>query len=95
MITRKERVKSIPPSDFYRFELPSMPSPTGGGWCNAGLCPFHDDRKAGSFWVNVDTGAFVCFSCSTKGGDVISFTQQRDSLSFPDAVSKLAKEWGV
>ena len=86
---------SIPPADFYRAELPTMPVPRGGGWRDGGLCVFHDDKHAGSFRVNLETGAFVCFACGTKGGDIIAFIQQRDGLSFPDATRKLADDWGV
>lgn len=86
---------NIPPVEFYRIELPDMPPPRGGGWCNGGLCPFHDDKHAGSFCVNLETGGFNCFSCGTRGGDIIAFIQQRDGLSFPDAVHKLTNEWGL
>ncbi len=85
----------ISPVDFYRSELPAMPAPRGGGWRDGGLCPFHPDRHAGSFRVNLLTGAFTCFSCGNKGGDIIAFIQQRDGLSFPEAVQKLSNEWGL
>lgn len=85
---------SIPLADFFRAELPAMPSPHGGGWRDAGLCCFHDDKTAGSFRVNLDTGAFTCFACGAKGADIIAFTQLRDGLSFTDALQKLAKDWG-
>ncbi len=86
---------SIPPADFFRAELPAMPSPRGGGWRDGGLCCFHDDKTAGSFRVNLDTGVFTCFSCGAKGGDIIAFIQLRDGLSFSDALHSLAKEWGI
>ncbi|SEF42698.1 CHC2 zinc finger domain-containing protein [Nitrosomonas ureae] len=85
----------IRPIDFYRNELPAMPPPRGGGWRDGGLCPFHPDKQAGSFRVNLETGAFICFSCGTKGGDIIAYIQQRDGLSFPEAVQKLSTEWGL
>ena len=91
-----EKVKaSIPPADFYRAELPAMPPPRASGWRDGGLCPFHADSRAGSFRVNLETGAFTCFSCGAKGSDIIAFTQLREGLSFPEALSKLANEWGV
>ncbi len=34
------------------------------------LCPYHDDHKAGSFSVNLETGMNFCFSCGTGGGFV-------------------------
>ena len=86
---------SIPPGDFYRAELPTMPSPRGGGWRDGGLCPFHADKHAGSFRVNLDTGGFTCFSCGSKGADIVAFIQLRDGLSFPEALKKLADEWGL
>jgi DNA primase len=85
----------IPPAEFYRAELPAMPPPRGSGWRDGGLCPFHDDKHTGSFRVNLETGAFVCFSCGSKGGDIIAFIQQRDGLSFPEALNKLSNEWGL
>jgi CHC2 zinc finger len=91
-----QNVKSyIPPAYFYRDELPGMPPPRGGGWCDGGLCPFHDDKHTGSFRVNLETGAFTCFSCGTKGSDIIAFIQHRDGLNFSEAVQKLTDEWGL
>lgn len=88
-------VKTIPASDFYRSELQTMPAPKGGGWRDGGLCLFHDDRHAGSFRVNLDSGGFKCFACDAAGGDIVAFTQLRDGLGFTDAVHKLASEWGL
>jgi len=91
-----ENVKAlIPPADFYRAELPAMPPPRGGGWHDGGLCVFHADNHAGSFRVNLETGAFTCFSCGAKGSDIIAFVQLRDGLSFPEALNKIANEWGI
>ena len=86
---------AISPADFYQCELPDMPSSNQGGWRDGGLCPFHADNHAGSFRVHLETGAFCCFSCGAKGGDVIAFTMQRDGLSFSDALKRLAEDWGV
>ena len=85
----------ITPGNFYHAELPAMPPPRGSGWRDGGLCPFHPDKQAGSYRVNLETGAFLCFACGTKGGDIIDFIQQRDGLSFPEAVQKLSSEWGL
>jgi DNA primase len=85
---------AIRPTEFYMLELAGMPNPKQVRWNNGGLCPFHDDRKPNSFYVNVDTGAFKCFSCGSSGGDIISFIQLRHGLLFCEALQKLAKEWG-
>jgi DNA primase len=58
-----------------------------------GLCPFHAE-KTPSFHVHPDRGFFKCFGCGT-GGDVITFLQKSESLSFGDAVQALAKKAGI
>lgn len=32
------------------------------------LCPFHNDRHIGSFFVSPTTGSFQCWSCHARGG---------------------------
>ncbi len=86
----------IPPADFYRVEVPTMPPPKREtGWVSGGLCPFHADHHRGNFRVNLDSGAFTCFACGAKGGDIITFTRLRHGLSFPEALQALADAWGV
>ena len=58
-----------------------------------GLCPFHGE-KTPSFSVNRDKQIFHCFGCG-KGGNVIGFIMDIESLSFPDAVQFLAKRAGM
>ena len=86
---------AISPADFYQYVLPDMPRTNKGGWRDGGLCPFHADSQAGSFRVNLDYGAFCCFSCGAKGADIVAFTMQRDGLTFPEALKQLAEDWGV
>src|SRR5512133_2611226 len=52
------------------------------------LCPFHKE-KSPSFNVNPQRQIFHCFGCH-KGGDVFRFIQEYESLSFPEAVRRLA-----
>jgi DNA primase len=58
-----------------------------------GLCPFHSE-KTPSFHVHPDRGFFKCFGCGV-GGDVITFTQKLENLTFGDAVRTLAVKAGV
>jgi hypothetical protein len=64
-------------------------------WAIAGLCPFHDDRSAGSFKVNYESGAFTCFSCGERGGDIITYVQKKYDLLFREALEKLRNDWRV
>ncbi|MFN4042026.1 MAG: DNA primase [Brevundimonas sp.] len=58
-----------------------------------GLSPFTKE-KSPSFFVNDDKGFFHDFS-SGKHGDVISFLQETERLSFVEAVERLAAEAGM
>ena len=57
-----------------------------------GLCPFHDERSP-SFTVRPQVGRYHCFGCG-EDGDVISFVQKLDHISFHEAVEKLAHRIG-
>ncbi len=58
-----------------------------------GLSPFTKERSP-SFFVNDDKGFFHDFS-SGKHGDLISFLQETERLTFMEAVERLAGEAGV
>jgi len=87
----------IPDSDIARVrELSPIADVVGehvtlksaGGGSLKGLCPFHDERSP-SFNVTPARGFWHCFGCG-EGGDVISFVQKIDQLSFSEAVEQLA-----
>jgi DNA primase len=58
-----------------------------------GLSPFSKERTP-SFFVNDDKGHFFDFS-SGKNGDLITFLQETERLSFVEAVERLAAEAGM
>jgi DNA primase len=64
-----------------------------GGGSLKGLCPFHDE-KTPSFQVTPVRGFFYCFGCG-EGGDVLTFMQKIDNLSFAEAVERLADRVGL
>lgn len=57
-----------------------------------GLCPFHSE-KSPSFNVRNSPAFYHCFGCGA-GGDVFKFLQEIESLSFTDAVIRLADKLG-
>ena len=59
----------------------------------SGLCPFHQEKTA-SFSVSPSKGVFYCFGCG-KGGDAITFLRELESLSYVEAVERLAQLAGV
>ncbi len=65
--------------------------PAGSGSLK-GLCPFHDERSP-SFTVRPAVGLYHCFGCG-EGGDVYSFVQKVDGVSFVEAVERLAGTLG-
>ncbi len=58
-----------------------------------GLCPFHQE-KSPSFSVNVAHSYFYCFGCHAKG-DVFTFVQRIENISFPEAVRVVAQKSGI
>jgi DNA primase len=57
-----------------------------------GLCPFHDERSP-SFHVRPQVGYYHCFGCG-EGGDVFTFLQKMDHVTFTEAVERLAAKIG-
>jgi DNA primase len=57
-----------------------------------GLCPFHDERSP-SFHVKPASGFYHCFGCG-ESGDVYSFMQKMDHVTFTEAVERLAEKIG-
>jgi DNA primase len=59
----------------------------------AGLCPFHQEKTA-SFSVHAGNQFFHCFGCNA-GGDVFSFVQKIENITFPEAVRMVAEKLGM
>jgi len=58
-----------------------------------GLCPFHSE-KTPSFYVHGADQFYKCFGCDAKG-DLFTFVQQIESLTFPEALKSLAERYGI
>jgi DNA primase len=58
-----------------------------------GLCPFHDDRRP-SLDVDPRRQRYRCWACG-KFGDVLSFVQEHEKISFPEALELLARRAGI
>lgn len=58
-----------------------------------GLCPFHQE-KTPSFMVTRNKQLFKCFGCG-QGGNVFTFIQKMENLSFVESVKMLAKRAGI
>ena len=57
-----------------------------------GLCPFHSE-KSPSFGVSVTKNLWHCFGCG-EGGNLFQFLNKIDSLTFVEAMEKLAAKVG-
>src|SRR5271166_4750236 len=58
-----------------------------------GLCPFHQE-KTPSFSVQASNQFFHCFGCNA-GGDVFTFIQKIENITFPEAVRMVAEKLGI
>ena len=68
-------------------------TPQRGGREHVGLCCFHDDHNP-SMRVYADRQSYRCWVCNA-GGDCFSFVQEREKVSFPEALEILAKRAGI
>jgi DNA primase len=59
----------------------------------SGLCPFHKE-KSPSFSVHATRQFFHCFGCGVSG-DVFSFIQKIENVSFPESVRFVAQKCGI
>ena len=59
----------------------------------SGLCPFHGE-KTPSFSVHATRQFYHCFGCGVSG-DVFSFVQKIENISFPEALRVVAQKMGV
>jgi DNA primase len=58
-----------------------------------GLCPFHGE-KTPSFSVHSTRQYYYCFGCHEKG-DVFTFIQKIENISFPESVRLVAQKLGI
>src|SRR5258707_9835138 len=59
----------------------------------SGLCTFHKE-KTPSFSVHATRQFYHCFGCG-QSGDVFSFVQKIENITFPEAVRAVAQKMGV
>lgn len=59
----------------------------------SGLCPFHNENTP-SFSVHATLQFFHCFGCGVSG-DVFTFIQKIENVTFPEAVRTLAQKLGI
>jgi hypothetical protein len=57
------------------------------GWAQLG-CIFHEDRHA-SLSIHREWGAFRCFACGARGGDLLAFEMLRSGTDFKSAARAL------
>jgi DNA primase len=58
------------------------------------LCPFHDDKRAGSFTIYTGKSHYFVFTCHScgKSGDAVDIVMKVKNLPFLEAVKMIAKD---
>src|ERR1022692_1534671 len=59
----------------------------------SGLCPFHAE-KTPSFSVHATRQFFHCFGCG-ESGDIFTFIQKVENITFPEAIRLIAQKLGI
>jgi DNA primase len=79
--------------DIVRIIGDYLPLKKTGAVNFTGLCPFHKE-KSPSFSVHTTRQFYHCFGCSASG-DVFSFVQKIENITFPEAIRRVAEKMGV
>ena len=87
----KETVKQQ--ADIVRIIGDYIKLKKAGAQNYSGLCPFHGEKTA-SFSVHATRQFYHCFGCGVSG-DVFSFVQKIENISFPEAVRLMAQKLGI
>jgi DNA primase len=80
-------------SDIVRIVGDYVKLKKAGAQNYAGLCPFHQE-KTPSFSVHATRQFYHCFGCGASG-DVFSFVQKMENITFPEAVRAVAQKVGI
>ena len=87
----KETVKQQ--ADIVRIVGDYVKLKKAGAQNYSGLCPFHNE-KTPSFSVHATRQFFHCFGCGVSG-DVFTFVQKIENITFPEAVRAVAQKLGI
>jgi DNA primase len=87
----KETVKQQ--ADIVRIIGDYIKLKKAGAQNYSGLCPFHGEKTA-SFSVHATRQFYHCFGCGVSG-DVFSFVQKIENITFPEAVRVVAQKLGI
>ena len=74
------------PADSYEGQGLTIARRGSRGW-RATNCPFCESRDNGN--IHTDSGAFHCWGCGVKGGDIVSFHQALHGGDFVETVKAL------
>jgi DNA primase len=80
-------------ADIVRIVSEYVKLKKAGAQNYSGLCPFHSE-KTPSFSVHATRQFFHCFGCGASG-DVFTFVQKIENITFPEAVRAIADRLGV
>jgi len=87
----KESVKQQ--ADIVRIVGDYVKLKKAGAQNYSGLCPFHNE-KTPSFSVHATRQFYHCFGCGASG-DVFSFVQKIENITFPEAVRAIAQKLNI
>lgn len=60
-----------------------------------GLCPFHEDKRLGSFKVSVSKNICKCFACQNEALTPVNALMIGKGMSYTEALRWMAKKYGV
>lgn len=83
---RFDRYRLPPVADYYQPIFGDLRF-NARGWAQV-RCVFHEDGHA-SLSIHRERGAFRCFACDARGGDMLAFEMLRSGADFKSAARAL------
>tara|TARA_Y100000588_G_C14122938_1_gene868093 strand:+ start:594 stop:893 length:300 start_codon:yes stop_codon:yes gene_type:complete len=91
-IDKDKLIRNADFKKFYEKKLGKIPKVSRNGLSEVDCkCKFHNDKKPGSFAVDLKTGDYHCFSCGAHGS-VVNFIMHEKNITYYESLEELERE---
>lgn len=78
------------PAEYYEALFGQISKQSANGWAVARCC-FHLPDRRPSLSINLNNGAYRCWSCGKKGRNIIYFHMELNGFDYKEAIQSLSR----